>query len=208
MQYLEHADARALETYPGIAITPQERDSVDNATATVKDILLGDGRLVIYGLSQSISAILTYLPEAIERQLGGEKTLRILHNCGKVLGKRNYGLFLTSRGLSGGPRAMCAYQDFVHALRGPRHATALFAKYDRRSVLVERSDCVYFYGTRGKPNRYVKAIEDGMMDGFKEADPSLVEVVNEQCLCLGHPTGCRHRFVFLGSSPLTGLLVI
>lgn len=42
----------------------------------------------------------------------------------------------------------------------------------------------------------MKAIEEGMIAGYKEVDPTLVEVVNDKCLCMGDPSGCRHRFVF------------
>lgn len=199
MQRLEHARSEYLDTYPGSNITEPERKAVDDFTATVEEIVR-DGRLIIYGLSQSLSAILTNLAVALEKEVGSDKTLEILRSFGKAHGKRNYALFLQNRGLSSGPRAMCEYQDFAHALRGPRQATALFASYDDNTVLVERSDCVYFFGVRGQPNPYVKAVEEGMIAGYKEVDPSLMEVVNDKCLCMGSSDGCRHRFLFLPSS--------
>lgn len=198
MQNLEHANVQLLGSYPGSQITEQEKDAFDNFTASMDQFLRPDGSLVIYGLSQSLSALLTYLSAAIEEEVGEETTLKILRGFGRAHGMRNYGRFLKTRGVSGGPRAMCEYQDLSHAARGPRQATALFAQYDDNSVLVERTDCAYFMGKRGEPNKYVRAVEDGMIAGYKEIDGSLVDVINDECLCSGSSNGCRHRFVFSG----------
>lgn len=74
----------------------------------------------------------------------------------------NYGGFLATCGLRGGPKAFAEYQDYGQALRGQRHVGACFAEYDETTVVVKRRDCVYLWGTRGQPNKLVEALERGM----------------------------------------------
>jgi hypothetical protein len=195
MQQLPYARPELLEAYPGRGITEEQKASVDDYTAEVEEILT-DPALVIYGLARSVSAAFSNVFARVEAAIGEEQALAIAEDFGRTHGTANYRRFLESRNLAGGPRAMCEYQDWAHALRGPRQATALFASFDDTSVVVERTDCVYYFGERGAGNKYVEAIERGMMHGYTDVDPTLSHVENDRCLCKGSAEGCRHRFVF------------
>lgn len=195
MEQLPYARRELLEHYPGRELTAEQARSVDEFTAEVEEILTSPA-LVIYGLARSVSAAFTNVFAAVEGSIGEERTLAIAEEFGRAHGRVNFRRFLENRGLTGGPRAMCEYQDWAHALRGPRQATALFASFDETSVVVERTDCVYFFGERGAPNKFVEAIERGMTKGYADVDPSLSHVENDRCLCKGSAEGCRHRFVY------------
>lgn len=59
MQQLRHARPELLKASEARNATDEEKIAVDNFTATVEDVLGSDGRLIIYGLSQSLSSART-----------------------------------------------------------------------------------------------------------------------------------------------------
>ena len=195
MKPLGYADPKLLESYPGIQLTDEDRRKMDEATVAIEE-LMARPELIIYGLGQTLSFVLTALFSRLEEMTDEPTALGLARQLGVEFGKTSYGRFLKNRELPGGPSSMCAYQDFAHALKGPRQASALFATYDDRSVLVKRTDCVYFWGTRGEPNKYIQAFEEGAVEGYRQVDPSLDRVETHWCLCKGSSEGCEHLFVF------------
>lgn len=192
---MEYADPALLEAYPGMRLSPEDRAMVDQSTAPVVEILQRPD-LIIHALGESLSVIVTAIFEEVAHATGPETALAVARSLGRRHGERNLRRFLENRGLPGGARSFCEYEDYGHALRGPRHVQALFATHDDTTVVVHRSDCLYFCGRRGTPNPYIEALEAGMYEGYAAADPLLERVENPRCLCKGDPDGCEHRFVF------------
>ncbi len=190
-----YADEKLLETYPGIHLTDEDKRKIDESTVVIPE-LLSRGDLILYGVGQALSAMVTLFFRKLEEITDERTALDLAYQLGLEHGNANYGRFLRNRGLPGGPESMCEYQDFGHGVRGPRHARALFAVHDDNAVLVKRTDCLYFWGMRGEPNRYVETLEKGIVEGYKQVDPRLDHVENPRCLCKGSAEGCEHRFVF------------
>jgi hypothetical protein len=195
MRELEYADQALLADYPGTDLSEEDKRAIADSTAGVVEILTSP-ELIIHGLGESLSVIVTAIFAKVEEVAGAETALEVARRLGREHGERNYSRFLANRGLPGGPRSFCEYEDYGHALRGPRHVKALFARYDETSVYVEREDCLYFCGERGRRNLYIEALEAGMYEGYIAADPRLERVENPRCLCKGDADGCVHRFVF------------
>src|ERR1700691_608154 len=77
---------------------------------------------------------------------GREIALEIAREIGRSYGGQGYARFLKAHchQRRGEPRMMALYQDLVHAIRGPKHASALFAEYDDTRCIVRRRQCIYF----------------------------------------------------------------
>ena len=169
---------------------------IDEATVRLPELMTRP-ELVLYAVGQALSATVTRFFTTLERVADEETALKVAHELGAEHGAANYGAFLKNRGLEGGPAAFAEYQDFGHAQRGPRHVDACFAEYDDTTVVVRRTDCVYFWGERGQPNKYVEALEKGMYSaGYPSVDPLWSHTENTYCLCQGSTQGCEHRFIF------------
>lgn len=194
-QTLEYADPALVERYPGAVLSAQDRRKFDEGSFEVAEILTRPD-VLLYGLGQALSVMFTSSFETLAEVVGKEAALDVARQVGRKHAAKNYGQFLKSRGYEGGAKAFCEYQDYGHSLRGPRHVSALFAEYNENSVLVTREDCVYFWGERGQPNKYVEALESGMYEGYREVDPLFEGVENSRCLCKGSPDGCQHLFIF------------
>ena len=95
----------------------------------------------------------------------------------------------------GEPRMMALYQDLVHAIRGPKHAAALFAEYDDTRCVVRRRQCIYFDETNPHNGRYTEAFEAGCFDGYVAADDNLLRVEVIRCRFQG-TDGCEQHWVF------------
>lgn len=196
MKTKDYASPKLLESYPGVALTEKDKRQIDESTISIPE-LMSRPDLILYATGQALSAMVTNFFTKLEEMTDEKTALDLARKLGAEHGAANYGRFLKNRGLSGGPAAFAEYQDFGHAQRGPRHVDACFATYDDTSVVVERTDCVYFCGERGTPNKYVQALEKGMWaEGYPRVDPSWDHVENSYCLCKGSTKGCKHRFVF------------
>jgi hypothetical protein len=90
---------------------------------------------------------------------------------------------------------MALYQDLVHAIRGPKHAGALFAEYDDSRCVVRRSACVYFSESTPRNGKYTNAFEQGCFAGYKAADRNLLRVDVIRCLCRGD-SSCEQHWVY------------
>jgi hypothetical protein len=195
MEPMEYADPALLEAYPAMQLSAADRAKIQDSTASVVEILQRPD-LIIHALGESISVIVTALLEQVAEVTSPQTAIAVARGLGRQHGERNLRRFLENRGLPGGARSFCEYEDYGHALRGPRHVQALFARSDETTVVVQRSDCLYFCGRRGKRSPYIEALEAGMYEGYAAADPLLERVENPRCLCKGDADGCEHRFVF------------
>jgi hypothetical protein len=195
MQQPDYADPKLVDRYLGIDLTDEDKKRVDDAVVPVPE-LIERPELVLYATGQALSAVITGLFSKVEEILGEEATIELARSYGREHGELNLGKFLRNRNLPGGPESFAMYQDWGHALRGPRHAVALFSYFDDDSVMVRRSDCVYFCGERGTPNKYIANLEGGIVEGYQVVDPSLTHFENEKCLCKGSTDGCEHRWYF------------
>lgn len=197
MRYAPHRSEILEERYPGAHLTEADKDRVRNATATIEELVSTDG-LILFALGEALSSILTTLLDTTAAVGGEAVALEVARQVGLRYGEDNYSKYLRNRGLESGAEVFAAYQDYMHTLRGPRHITAWWATHDESNVLVERSDCLYFCGTRGVPNRYVAELEFNITEGYRRVDPNLV-IDNPQCLTKGD-NGCVHRFAFKEST--------
>ncbi|MCH2170618.1 hypothetical protein MK489_07520 [Myxococcota bacterium] len=196
MKRREYADPELVSGYPGVGMTEEDRRKIDESTVELSELMTRPD-LLLYATGQALSATVTRFFATLEELTDEETALRVAYQMGAKHGAANYGAFLANRGLRGGPKAFAEYQDYGHAQRGPRHVGACFAEYDETSVLVKRRDCVYFWGTRGEPNKFIEALERGMYtEGYPSVDPLWSHTENAHCLCKGSTKGCEHRFVF------------
>lgn len=192
--FAPHASADLEDRYPGAHLTEADKDRVRNATATIEELVSTDG-LILFGLGEALSSILTTLLDTTAAVGGEHVALEVARQVGLRYGEDNYSKYLRNRGLESNAEVFCAYQDYMHTLRGPRHITAWWASHDDTSVLVERTDCLYFCGRRGVPNKLVAELELSITQGYRRVDPNLV-IDNPQCLTKGDAAGCVHRFAF------------
>jgi hypothetical protein len=112
---------------------------------------------------------------ALEQTLDPEGARKVAYAAGLAHGTRRLGSFIKGQGLPGGAKTMAMRQDSAHSAAGPRHTTALFARYDDELVEVVRTEDSYGAHT-GKESEVQMAFFDGFIDGYKAADPSLSEV--------------------------------
>ena len=90
---------------------------------------------------------------------------------------------------------MALYQDLAHAIRGPKHAAALFAEYDDKKCVVKRRACIYFNIDAPQNGKYVNAFEQGVFAGYMAVDKNLLRVDVIRCLCRGDDT-CEQHWVY------------
>ncbi len=189
-----HASDELAARYPGSHLTAEDKDAVRNATASIEQLVDTDG-LLLFAVGEALSSFVTSILESVAKVSGEDVAIAAAVEVGHRYGRENYSKYLRNRGLTSGPEVFCAYQDYMHAVRGPRHATALWATCGEDSVTVRRSDCLYFCGERGTPNRIVAAMEASIVEGYQQVDPNL-QVENPRCLTKGNTEGCLHLFRF------------
>ncbi|MTD54012.1 hypothetical protein [Amycolatopsis pithecellobii] len=189
-----HASDELSARYPGRDLTDEQKNAVRDATASIEQLVETEG-LLTFAVGEALSSFVTGILESVAEIAGEEAAIAAAVQVGHRYGRENYSKYLRNRGLTSSPEVFCAYQDYMHAVRGPRHATALWATYGDDSVTVERSDCLYFSGERGTPNRIVAAMEASIVEGYQQVDPQL-RMENPRCLTKGNPEGCLHLFRF------------
>ena len=121
--------------------------------------------------SQLTHMIRTWL-QAAEAVLPEADACNVAYAAGLSHGSRRLSTFLNRQDLPGGTEMMAMFQDTAHASAGVRHVSALFARYDDELVEVSRTeDSFGAYGGLESPG--FKAFFDGIIDGYKKADPRL-----------------------------------
>jgi hypothetical protein len=189
-----HASDDLSARYPGSHLTDKQKGAIRDATASIEQLTDTEG-LLAFAVGEALSSFVTSILDSVAKIAGEDVAIAAAVEVGHRYGRENYSKYLRNRGLTSSPEVFCAYQDYMHAVRGPRHATALWATYGEDSVTVRRSDCLYFCGERGTPNRIVAAMEASIVEGYQQVDPNL-KVENPRCLTKGDPEGCLHLFRF------------
>lgn len=147
---------------------------VDTVVATPPEFL-ENPLLTIRALENSLAQMLQNWMGAAAELLDPEMGCALSHAAGVAHGRRVLGTYLSENGLSGGARAMAGWQDTSHAMRGPRHASALFARYSDKYVEIVRTDDSMKSMAADRP-AILQAFLDGVIVGYQQADPSLLKV--------------------------------
>ena len=128
--------------------------------------------------------------------VGEEKAREIAFEIGRRYGGQGYAKLLASEGKeSGEPRDMALYQDLVHSIRGPKHASALFAEHNDSRCVVKRQECIYYSEEHPENGQYTGAFESGCFEGYKQADPNLLRVEVHHCRWKGDGS-CEQHWVY------------
>ncbi|MFR9803740.1 hypothetical protein ACL02T_15745 [Pseudonocardia sp. RS010] len=173
LSWAERANT-ALERYRDRQPAAHELARVAHYRATPLEFL-ENPHLRVQALENELAHSFDLMWSALEETLDVETACRVSYSAGLLHGKRRLGTFLAGLESSGGAESMAMWQDTAHASAGPRHTTALFARYDHELVEVARTDDSF--GTTGKAQSPVRAaFFDGFIDGYKAVDPALREV--------------------------------
>jgi hypothetical protein len=87
---------------------------------------------IVYSMSRQIENTFQSFYTVAEDLIGEEAALKLAYEIGRRYGGLGYSKLLEvhGRGNDGSPEMMALYQDLVHAIRGSKHAEALFAEHD------------------------------------------------------------------------------
>ena len=183
-----------LVFYPGAGLSPAERDRMDRYDIALEEVTVDH---LVYSMSRQIEANFQSFYTVAEEVVGEEKALEIAREIGRRYGGQGYARLLAAQGRdgSGSPRMMALYQDLVHAIRGPKHAAALFAEYDDERCVVRRSQCIYFSEAAPQNGKYAGAFEAGCFEGYVAADENLERVDVLRCRWRGDAT-CEQHWVY------------
>ena len=192
--------------YPGAGLSEDERHRTENYEIRIAELTTDH---LIYSMSRQIENNFQTFYTTAEDVVGEERALEIAREIGRRYGGQGYAQLLRSydQDRRGDPRMMALYQDLVHAIRGPKHAAALFAEYDDTRCIVRRRQCIYFNEARPENGKYTEAFEAGCFEGYVAADDNLLRVEVIRCRFQG-ADGCEQHWVFEPSDrrlpPLTG----
>jgi len=179
--------------YPGRHLNAEERRRMDEYDIGIADLTVDH---LVYSMSKQIERNFQTFYTVAEDMIGEEKALEIAHEIGRRYGGKGYATLLRAHGMkTGGPRMMALYQDLVHSIRGPKHASALFAEYDDSRCIVRRSECIYFSEDHPENGKYAGAFEAGCFEGYGDADPTLIRVDTMRCRWRGDGD-CEQHWVF------------
>ncbi len=180
--------------YPGAGLTEVEKGRMDRNEIPIEELSVDH---LIYSMSKQIENNFQSFYTVAEETVGKEKSLEIARGIGRRYGGQGYAQLLKVYGRErrGEPRMMALYQDLVHAIRGPKHAAALFAEYDDTRCIVRRTHCIYFNEDNPQNGIYTEAFEAGCFEGYVAADDNLLRVEVEFCRFQGAP-GCEQHWVF------------
>lgn len=170
LAWADHA-AAALDRYIDQQPSPQDLARVDNYQVTPLEYL-ENPHLRVRSLENESAHMFRNFLNNIEEHLDEDSARKVAYGAGLAHGKRRMGKFLVGQTLSGGPKTMAMLQDTGHASAGPRHATALFARYNDDLVEVVRTEDSYSAHT-GKESVVSTAFFDGFIDGYLATDPQL-----------------------------------
>ena len=131
---------------------------------------------LVYSMGRQIENNFQSFYTVAEELVGKESALAIAQEIGRRYGGQGYAKLLKAQGREGRgePRMMALYQDLVHSIRGPKHASALFAEYDDTRCVVRRDHCIYFSEENPRNGPYTEAFEAGCFEGYVAADDNLL----------------------------------
>jgi hypothetical protein len=192
MQQEPYASDRHL-FYPGRALAPTERERVDKLDIAIDEVTVDH---LVYSMSKQIENNFQTFFTVAQDVVGEEKAREIAFEIGRRYGGQGYANLLKANGKeSGGPRDMVLYQDLVHSIRGPKHASALFAEHDDSRCVVKRAECIYYSEEHPENGKYTGAFESGCFEGYKQADPNLLRVEVHRCRWKGD-SSCEQHWVY------------
>ncbi|MBF6271596.1 hypothetical protein [Nocardia farcinica] len=166
--------AVALDLYREQLPSADERARVAEYRTTPREFL-ENPHLRVEALENELAHSFDLLWRALEETVDVDTACRISYAAGMIHGKRRLGTFLAGRGSGGGAESMAMWQDTAHSSAGPRHTTALFARYSEELVEVVRTDDSF--GTTRKAESPARAaFFDGFIDGYRAVDPALIAV--------------------------------
>jgi hypothetical protein len=188
-----YSDDRLL-FYPGRNLSPDEKRRMDTYEVKIDELTVDH---IVYSMSRQVENNFQTFYTVAEEVVGEEQALKIAYEIGRRYGGLGYARLLTAYGKSneGSPEMMALYQDLVHAIRGPKHAAALFAEYDDRRCVVRRNACIYFNESMPQNGKYTSAFEQGCFAGYKAADRNLLRIDVIRCLCRGD-SSCEQQWVY------------
>jgi hypothetical protein len=180
--------------YPGARLPASEKDRMERYDISIDEVTVDH---LIYSMSRQIENNFQTFYTMAEEVVGVEQALAIARRIGRRYGGEGYGRLLRAhhREGHGEPRMMALYQDLVHAIRGPKHAAALFAEYDDTRCVVRRRECIYFSESNPQNGKYTEAFEAGCFEGYVAADANLLRVEVKRCRFQG-ADGCEQHWVF------------
>jgi hypothetical protein len=180
--------------YPGAGLSPAERDRMERYDISIGEITVDH---LVYSMGRQIENNFQSFYSVAEELAGKDTALAIAREIGRRYGGQGYARLLQAQGRErrGEPRMMAIYQDLVHSIRGPKHATSLFAEYDDTRCIVRRRSCIYFSEEHPQNGIYTEAFELGCFEGYVAADDNLLEVKVVHCKYQG-ADGCEQHWVF------------
>jgi len=180
--------------YTGPGLTDAERERMDRYEIPIDQVTVDH---LIYSMSKQIENNFQSFYTVAEEVAGKEVALEIARGIGRRYGGQGYARLLKAYGREqrGEPRMMALYQDLVHAIRGPKHAAALFAEYDDTRCIVRRTHCIYFNEDTPQNGIYTEAFEAGCFEGYVAADDNMLRVDVIKCRFQG-ASGCEQHWVF------------
>lgn len=180
--------------YPGARLSADERRRMDTYEIKIDEVTVDH---LVYAMSKQIENNFQTFYSVAEEIIGEEKALEIAHEIGRRYGGRGYETLLEAYGTagSGSARYMALYQDLVHSIRGPKHASALYAEHDEGRCVVKREQCIYFNEDRPENGKYTGAFESGCFEGYCAADENLLRVEVHRCRWKGD-AGCEQHWVY------------
>lgn len=181
--------------YPGANLSDGEKARLDEYTLSIDDVTVDH---LIYSMSRQIENNFQTFYTVAEDVVGEAKALEVAEEIGRRYGGGGYAKWLIAHGYPDGrgtPRTMALYQDLVHAIRGPKHTSALFAEYDEERCVVKRQNCIYYSEANPENGKYTEAFERGCFAGYKAADANIVDIKVIECRFQG-AGGCEQHWIF------------
>jgi hypothetical protein len=190
---LPHA-SQPLMFYPARNLPAAERKRLEGFEIELDELTVDH---IVFSLSRQVENNFQTFYTVAEDVVGTEKAMEIAYEIGVRYGGLGYSTWLSAHGYGdrGNPETMARYQDFVHAIRGPKHTAALFATYTDVECVVKRGACIYFDETKPANGKYTGEFERGCFEGYKRADANLDRVEVRSC-CWRGDGGCDIAWVF------------
>lgn len=193
MKQHEYAKSLSGLRYPVAELTDGEKERINNLNFNLEELT---AEHIVYALARAFGSMFHNIMKFIEEAAGEDVALGVARRTGVQYGKTNYGLFLKSKGAEhGSPALMCEFQDTVHSIRGPLHASARFGWFDDKKCVIRRKKCIYYEWHLEGTEKYVGALEQGIQAGYEEVDPAIVKTECPRCLWKGHD-GCEQIWQF------------
>jgi hypothetical protein len=184
--------------YPGRRLSEEDRRKMDEYDLDIDDVTVDH---LVYSMGRQIENNFQTCYTVAEHIVGEDKALEIAHEIGRRYGGLGYTKLLKAHGMTtGNPRMMALYQDLVHSIRGPKHASALYAEHDDERCIVRRSECIYYNEDHPENGKYTGAFEAGCFKGYEEADSTLDRVDTIRCRWRGD-ADCEQHWVFKRDEP-------